>query len=81
MSVNIEIKPNEYNPKKTTIPEIAQLMGLKYGYSDNHYCLEENQVGTYTILYDPQKLAVALKYGMKMTLSACACRCLQPVMI
>ncbi len=56
MSVNIEIKPNEYKPKKMTIPEIAQLMGLKYGYSDNHYCLEENKVGTYTILYDPQKI-------------------------
>lgn len=56
MSVNIEIKPNEYNPKKLTIPEIAQLMNLKYGASDNHYCIEEGQLGTYTILYDPEKI-------------------------
>ncbi|MBQ7903106.1 MAG: DUF4299 family protein [Oscillospiraceae bacterium] len=56
MSVNIEIKPNDYNPKSLSIPEIARLMGLKYGYSDNHYCLEENKIGTYTILYDPQKI-------------------------
>ena len=27
MSVNIEIKPNEYNPKKMTIPEIAAQLG------------------------------------------------------
>lgn len=56
MSVNIQIKPNDYNPKKLSVPEIARLMGLKYGASNDHYCLDEGKEGKYTILYDPEKI-------------------------
>ena len=55
MSVNIQIKPNEYNPKQLSVPEIAGLMNLSYGASDNFYCLEKGKVDTYTIIFDETK--------------------------
>ena len=56
MSVNIQIKPNEYNPKQLSVPEIAGLMNLSYGASDNFYCLEKGKVDTYTIIFDETKI-------------------------
>ncbi len=56
MSVNIEIKINEYNPVIFTPQQIAEMMNLEYGASDNFYCLDKGQTGRYTILYDKNKI-------------------------
>lgn len=52
MSVNIEIKQKGLFKKYITVEEIAQLMNLQYGVSDNNYTLDIGKIGQYTILYD-----------------------------
>ena len=56
MSVNIEIKPLDENQLLMTVPDIAKLMNLDYGYSDNNYCLVYDKTGQYTILYDENQI-------------------------
>ena len=52
MSVHITIKPIDEKQPLMSIEEIARLMNLSYGYSDNNYCLIFNKTAKYTILYD-----------------------------
>ena len=52
MSVHITIKPIDEKQPLMSIEEIAKLMNLSYGYSDNNYCLIFNKTAKYTILYD-----------------------------
>jgi len=57
MAVNITIKQRGIFKKILTVPEIAALCGLRYGVSDENYCLKENELDEYSLLYDPDKLA------------------------
>lgn len=54
MSVNIEIKQKGLFKKDITVEEIAKLMNLSYGVSDDNYTLNRGKIGKYTILYDPK---------------------------
>ena len=56
MSVHITIKPIDEKQPLMSIEEIARLMNLSYGYSDNNYCLIFNKTAKYTILYDEKKV-------------------------
>ena len=56
MSVNITIKPLNEDQPLLSVEEIAKLMNLSYGYSDNNYCLVFNKTNKYTILYDEKKI-------------------------
>ena len=56
MSVHITIKPIDEKQPLMSIEEIAKLMNLSYGYSDNNYCLIFNKTAKYTILYDEKKV-------------------------
>ncbi len=51
MAVNIEIR--QYGIKKEiSVPMIAALKKLSYGYMDNDYCLVRDKAGKYSVLYD-----------------------------
>lgn len=51
MAVNIEIRQYEIK-KEISIPMIASLKKLSYGYIDNDYCLVRDKAGKYSVLYD-----------------------------
>ncbi|MDD7281649.1 MAG: DUF4299 family protein [Erysipelotrichaceae bacterium] len=62
MAVNVEIK---LNGKKIEINEIAALKDLCYGVSDNNYTLEEGQIGSYTILFDPNCISRGIEASIE----------------
>lgn len=65
MAVNVEIKRNENSTVELSIPEIAGLKNLCYGISDNNYILEKDQVGNFTILYDPKRIGRGIEISME----------------
>ena len=57
MAVNIAIKQRGIFKKVLTVPEIASMCGLRYGVSDENFCLKEGELDEYSLLYDADKLA------------------------
>ncbi len=53
MSVEIEIS---LNGAELDVPQIADLMSLRYGVSDANYILEENKTGQYTVLFSTARI-------------------------
>lgn len=56
MAVSIEIRPKEGSGLKLTVPQIAKLENLSYGSMDNDFCMVFDEIGTYTVLYDPDNI-------------------------
>ncbi len=56
MSITVEIQPLNIDDKLLSVPEIAKLLKLEYGYSDNNYCLVKNKTGSFSILYDKNRV-------------------------
>lgn len=56
MSITVEINPLNQDDKLLSVPEIAKLLKLEYGYSDNNYCLVKNKTGSFSILYDKYRV-------------------------
>ena len=56
MSITVEISPLNKDDKLLSVSEIAKLLKLEYGYSDNNYCLVKNKTGSFSILYDKNKV-------------------------
>ncbi len=56
MSINITIKPLNEDDILLSIPEIAEMAGLGYGYSDNNYCLVDRVTGSYSLLFDEKRI-------------------------
>lgn len=57
MSIKVLLKQKGLTKRKITIEEIAQLLDLSYGIKDKHDCLNEEQIGKETILYNKNRLA------------------------
>ncbi len=52
MAVTIKIHPKENSGLSITVPQMAKLENLSYGCMDNDYCMEFDELGAYTVLYD-----------------------------
>lgn len=57
MSVTIQIKQSGLFKKILTVPEIAVLGNMKYGISDEYFCLKEGELDQVSLLYNPDNLA------------------------
>lgn len=65
MAVNVEIKQNGLFKKKITIPEIAELENLSYGITDGSYRLVPDEIGQYTILYNPDCIGRGIEVSIE----------------
>ncbi len=65
MSVNVKIKQKGLFKKKLNIADIIKLTNLSYGVSNEHYCLNENEIAEHTLLYDKSKLARGIDLCME----------------
>lgn len=57
MSVEVRIPQKGIFKKKLKIEDIINRYDLSFGISDVYYCLQENQIGEHTLVYDQKKLA------------------------
>jgi len=57
MCVKVILKQKGLTKRKISIQEIASLLDLSYGMKDKYDCLDEEQIGKETILYNKNRLA------------------------
>lgn len=65
MSVTVKIKQKGLFKKKLNIEDIIKLTNLSYGVSNEHYCLNEQEIAEHTLLYDKSKLARGIDLCME----------------
>ena len=57
MCIKVILKQKGLTKRKICIQEIASLLDLSYGIKDKHDCLDEDQIGKDTVLYNNHRLA------------------------
>ena len=65
MSIKVILKQKGLTKRKITIQEIASLLDLSYGTINEHYCLDEEQIGNNTILYNKNRLARGINVSIE----------------
>lgn len=57
MAINVRINQKGLFKRKYSVEELAGLRNLAYGVPDQHQRLNEGEIGSFTLLYDPNHIA------------------------